>query len=292
MQTDNPRGIAAMCAAMAVFVVNDALMKYSIETLPVAQSVFVRGVLVTTLLLIVAGAQGKLRYWRMLFHPAVLARGALETAGSFTYIAALAYIPLAIALAISMVTPLVVLPFAVLLLAETVGWRRWSALVVGFVGVVLIVQPGTDGINWWAVLAFASTFAFALRDVNTRRIPIAIPSLLVTAASAAFIGLCAGGIMLVQGWQPMELRHVAALAGAAVLVGIGMHLQVIATRIAEATVVAGFRYTSLLWGVIIGYLVWGDLPGTLAWSGIALLVGAGLYATHRERVRHRMAMGK
>ena len=292
MQTDNPRGIAAMSAAMAVFVVNDALMKYTTETLPVAQSIFVRGVLVTTLVLAVAGAQGQLRYWRTLFHPAVLARGALEAVGSFTYIATLVHIPLAIALAINMSTPLVIIPFAVLLLSEKVGWRRWSALVAGFIGVLLIVQPGVGGMNWWAVLAFASTFVFALRDVNTRRIPARIPSLLVTAASAALIGLVAGAIVLVQGWQPMGGNHVAALAGAAILVGIGMQWLVIATRIAEATVVAGFRYTALLWGVIIGYLVWGDLPGALAWWGIALLIGAGLYASHRERIRHRMAMGK
>ncbi len=292
MQTDNPRGIAAMSAAMAVFVLNDALMKYAAETLPVAQSIFVRGALVTALLLAVAGVQGKLRYWKTLFHPAVLARGALETVGSFSYIAALAHIPLAIALAINMATPLTILPFAVLLLAETVGWRRWSAVVAGFVGVLLIVQPGADGINWWAVLAFASTFVFALRDVNTRRIPVAIPSLLVAAGSAAFIGLCAGVVLLVQGWQPMEFRHAAALAAAAVLVGIGMHLLVTATRIAEATAVAGFRYTALLWGVVIGYLVWGDLPGALAWWGIALLAGAGVYASHRERVRRRMASGE
>jgi drug/metabolite transporter (DMT)-like permease len=292
MQTDNPRGITAMSAAMAVFVVNDALMKYATETLPVAQSIFVRGMLVTVFLLVLAGLQRKLRYWRTLFHPAVLVRGALETAGSFTYIATLVHIPLAIALAINMATPLVVLPFAVVLLAEQVGWRRWSALLVGFVGVLLVVQPGAGGINWWAVLAFASTFAFALRDVNTRRIPVAIPSVLVTAASAAFMGLCAGGVTLVQGWQPMGLDHFVALTGAAVMVGIGMHLLVIATRIAEATVVAGFRYTALVWAVAIGWLVWGDLPGPLAWGGIALLIGAGLYASHRERVRHRMAIGK
>jgi drug/metabolite transporter (DMT)-like permease len=292
MHTDNPRGIAAMSAAMAVFVVNDALMKYTTETLPVAQSIFVRGVLVTVLVLVAAGIQGKLRYWKSLFHPAVLTRGVLETVGSFTYIATLVHIPLAIALAINMATPLVIIPFAVLLLSEKVGWRRWSALVAGFIGVLLIVQPGVGGINWWAVLAFASTFVFALRDVNTRRIPLNIPSLLVTAVSAAVICAFAGAVALVQGWQPMGLNHVAALAGAAVLVGIGMQWLVIATRIAEATVVAGFRYTALLWGVIAGWLIWGDLPGTLAWWGIALLVGAGLYASHRERVRSRMAVGR
>jgi drug/metabolite transporter (DMT)-like permease len=284
MHTDNPRGIAYMTAAMAVFVVNDALMKYATETLPVAQSIFLRGALVTAFLLVTAGMQRKLRYWKMLFHPMVLARGALETVGSFTYIATLVHIPLAIALAINMATPLAVLPFAVLLLGENVRWRRWSALVVGFVGVLLVVQPGAD-VNWWAVLAFASTFVFALRDVTTRLMPVAIPSILITALSAAVLTVGTGLLALYGGWQPVNFAHFAALAGASVMVAVGMHLLVIGTRIGEASVVAGYRYTGLIWGVVLGYAIGGDLPGSMAWIGIGLIVGAGLYAAHRERVR-------
>lgn len=284
MHTDNPRGIAYMIASMAVFVVNDALMKYATETLPVAQSIFLRGALVTAFLLVTAGMQRKLRYWKMLFHPMVLARGALETVGSFTYIATLVHIPLAIALAINMATPLAILPFAVVLLGEKVRWRRWSALVAGFVGVLLVVQPGAD-VNWWAVLAFASTFVFALRDVSTRLMPIAIPSILITALSAALLTVCTGILALYSGWQPMSSVHLAAIAGASVMVAIGMHLLVIGTRIGEASVIAGFRYTALIWGVVLGYAIWGDLPGPVAWAGIGFIVGAGLYAAHRERVR-------
>jgi drug/metabolite transporter (DMT)-like permease len=284
MHTDNPRGIAYMSAAMAVFVVNDALMKYATETLPVAQSIFLRGALVTVFLLVTAGMQRKLRYWTMLFHPMVLARGALETVGSFTYIATLVHIPLAIALAINMATPLAILPFAVMLLGEKVRWRRWSALVAGFVGVLLVVQPGAD-VNWWAVLAFASTFVFALRDVTTRLMPVAIPSILITALSAAVLTVFTGILALYSGWQPVTSVHLAAIAGASVMVAIGMHLLVIGTRIGEASVIAGFRYTALIWGVVLGYAIWGDLPGPLAWTGIGLIVGAGLYAAHRERVR-------
>lgn len=289
MHTDNPRGIAAMIAAMALFVSNDALMKYAAEAMPIAQGIFIRGVFVTALLVAFAAAQGKLRYWRILGDRDVLTRAALEAAGSFGYLAALAHIPLAIALAINMATPLAIVPFAVFLLGERVGWRRWSALGIGFTGVLLVVQPGPHGIDWWALLALASTVAHALRDVTTRRIPVAIPSILVTAFSAAVLTACAGGVVLHQGWQPAGLAHLGAVCAAAVMVGAAMHLLVIGTRIGEASVIAGFRYTALLWGVVLGYAIWGDLPGPVAWAGIALVVGAGLYAAHRERVRLRMA---
>jgi drug/metabolite transporter (DMT)-like permease len=291
MHTDNPRGIAIMTAAMAAFTVNDALMKLASEALPVAQTIFVRGVLITVLLLAMAWARGALPYWYVLFKPAVLARGVLETTGSFGYLIALAHIPLATALAINMATPLVMMPFAVLLLGEDIRWRRWATLGVGFVGVLLVMRPGAEGINWWVLLSFATTFAFALRDVHTRRIAVGIPSVLVTAGSAAMFSLSAGLVVAFEGWQPVATAQLLELGAAALLAGFGMHLLVVATRIGEASVVGGFRYTALVWGVILGYFVWGHLPDPLAWGGIALVVGAGLYAAHRERVRRHEKAG-
>jgi drug/metabolite transporter (DMT)-like permease len=285
MHTDNPRGIVAMIAAMALFVGNDAIMKFVSDSMPLVQAIFIRGVLVTLLLFAVAGAQGKLRYLRTLANRDVMARAVFEAIGSYAYLVSLMYIPLAIALGINMAVPLVVLPFAVLLLNEQVGWRRWSALIVGFAGVLLMVQPGPDGVDWWVAVALASTVVLALRDVTTRRIPVAIPSILVTAFCGAVLALSAGAIVLFQGWQAPDWGQIAGLAAAAVMVGGGMHLLVVGTRIGEISVIAGFRYTALLWGVAVGYAVWGDLPGLVAWAGIALIAGSGLYAAHRERVR-------
>jgi drug/metabolite transporter (DMT)-like permease len=289
IHTDNPRGIVAMVAAMALFVGNDAVMKFVSQNLPMVQTIFLRGVFVTLLLVAVAVAQGKLRYLGTLANRHVVTRGALEVVGSYGYLLALMHIPLAIALGINMASPLVVLPFAVLLLDEQVGWRRWSAMVVGFAGVLLVVQPGPGGVNWWAMLALAGTVIHALRDVTTRRIPVAVPSILVTAFSAAILTVSAGLIAVYQGWHAVGAGQMAGIAAAAVMVGGGMHLLVVSTRIGEASVVAGFRYTALFWGVILGYAVWGDLPGPVAWAGIALIVGSGLYAAHRERVRQRQA---
>jgi drug/metabolite transporter (DMT)-like permease len=238
-----------------------------------------------------AWARGALAYWHVLFKPAVLARGVLETTGSFGYLIALAHIPLATALAINMATPLVMMPFAVLLLGEDIRWRRWATLAVGFVGVLLVMRPGPEGINWWVLLSFATTIAFALRDVHTRRIAVGIPSILVTAGSAAMFTLVAGVVVAFEGWQPVAMPALLELGAAAILVGVGMHLLVVATRISEASVVAGFRYTALVWGVVIGYFVWGHMPDALGWTGIGLVVCAGLYAAHRERVRRHEKVG-
>jgi drug/metabolite transporter (DMT)-like permease len=285
MHTDNPRGIACMIGSMALFVSNDALMKYASESIPVAQAIFIRGAVVTAILLAVAAAQGHLAHWRKLGQRDVVARAGFEGVGSYGYLLALAHMPLAITLAINMAVPLVILPLAVLLLNERVGWRRWTALAVGFAGVLMVVQPGPTGIDWWALLALASTGVHALRDVVTRRIPAAIPSVLVTALSAAVLTVFAGVLVLNQGWQVLETGAAFTVVGAAVMVAGGMHLMVLGTRVGEASVVAGFRYTALIWAVGLGYAIWGDLPGAAAWAGIALIIGAGLYAAHRERLR-------
>ena len=285
MHTNNPRGIVLMVAAMALFVTNDALMKVASQSIPPAQAIFVRGSLVTCLLVALAAGQGQLRHWRKLAHRDVLGRALLEGAGSYGYLFALAHLPLAIALAINMAVPLVVLPLAVILLAERVGWRRWSALVVGFAGVLLIVKPGPEGVDWWALLALVSTAAHAMRDVVTRRIPVVIPSVLVTTVSAAVLTAGAGALVLYEGWRPMELTVLISLTAASFMVTAAMYLLVVSTRIGEASVITGFRYAAMVWGIVLGYAIWGYLPDTTAWTGMALIVGAGLYAAHRERLR-------
>jgi drug/metabolite transporter (DMT)-like permease len=285
MDTNNPRGIVFMMAAMALFVTNDALMKMASQSISPAQAIFVRGLLVTVLLTALAGAQGQLRHWRKLVDPNVLGRASLEGVGSYGYLFALSHLPLAIAVAINMAVPLVVLPLAVVLLAEQVGWRRWSALVVGFAGVLLIVKPGPQGVDWWALLALASTAAHAMRDVVTRRIHVGIPSGLVAALSAAVLATGTGVLVLLEGWQPINGTALASLAAASLMVTGAMYLLVVSTRIGEASVITGFRYTAMVWGLVLGYAVWGYLPDLAAWIGIALIVGAGLYAAHRERLR-------
>jgi len=283
---DNTRGILAMSAAVFVFIFNDALIKIAAETMPAIQAIGVRGIFATlwvTLALVVTGA------WRQMggiTHPHVLLRGALEAASSIVYLVALFHIQFAIATAINLSTPLIFTALAVLLLKETVRWRRWSAVIVGFLGVLLVIQPRPGDIDVWAWVVLLATVLGAFRDVLGRYLPASVPTLVVSFASAAAVALVGCAWTFVDGWQPMTAREIGLLLASSLLLAAGYQFLVIALRSgAEFSVIGSFRYASILWALAIGYVVWGDVPNTLALVGIVVIVGSGLYILHRERVR-------
>jgi drug/metabolite transporter (DMT)-like permease len=283
---DNTRGILAMSAAVFVFIFNDALIKIAAETVPAIQAIGVRGVFATlwvTLALAVTGA------WRQLggvAHPYVLLRGALEAASSIVYLVALFHIQFAIATAINLSTPLVFTALAVLLLKETVRWRRWSAVIVGFLGVLLVIQPRPGDIDVWAWVVLFATVLGAFRDVLGRYLPARVPTLVVSFASAAAVALVGCAWTFVEGWQPMTAREIGLLVASSLLLAAGYQFLVLALRSgAEFSVIGSFRYASILWALGIGYVVWGDVPNALALLGIVVIVSSGLYILHRERVR-------
>ena len=283
----NRRGIAAMSFAMASFVSNDALVKHVSESLPSAQLIFIRGLFATVLLLAVAHGLGETRRIGSAFQRAVLGRSALDALATMVYLTSLFHLPIANATAINMATPLFITLFAVLALREKVGVARWLAIATGFVGVLLVVQPSSAGFNAYALLCLGGTLLHAGRDLTTRFIHVDVPSILITVATAVTVTLLSGGLSLVQGWQPMTLRHVGLLALASVFLSIGYYLIIVGMRQGDMSVVAPFRYTGLLFALAIGWVLWGDAPNTVAFIGIALLVGAGLYVLHSERARTR-----
>jgi drug/metabolite transporter (DMT)-like permease len=174
-----------------------------------------------------------------------------------------------------------------LFLKERVGTARWLAIGAGFAGVLLVIQPGLAGFNAYAWLCLIATLIYAFRDLLTRKVPPATPSILITLATATVVWLMAGGVLLVQGWTPMQARDVGLLAIASVLLSTGYYASIAAMRHAELSVVAPFRYVGLLWAVLLGWLVWGDIPNTLAWGGIALLIAAGLAMIRQQRAGRR-----
>lgn len=281
---DNRRGIRLMVLSIAAFVANDSLVKLVSETLPAGQLIFVRGVMATLLVLLVARRGGTLtlavaagaRGW-------VAVRAAVDALATFAYLLSLFHLPIASATAINMATPLVITLLAVLLLGERVGALRWLAIAGGFAGVLLIIRPSASGFNAWAWLCLFGTVLHAVRDLVTPRIAAAVPSIAVTLATAAAVTALAGAVVAVQGWVAMTLRETALLAAAAVFLAAGYHLVVRATRIGELSVVAPFRYTGLLIAVALGWVFWGDVPDAVAWAGIALVIGAGLYLLRQGR---------
>jgi len=283
---DNTRGILAMSAAVVVFIFNDALIKLAAESAPAVQAIGVRGLFATlwcSLALLVTGA------WRQVAlaaHPRVVFRGVLEAGAAIIYLIALFHIPFAIATAVNLSTPLILTVLAVLILKEDVRWRRWSAVTVGFLGVLLVIQPHPGDLNIWTWVALAGTVIGSFRDVIARYLPAGIPTLVVSFTTALIVALVGCGWAVMEGWQPMDGRALGFIAASSLLLAIGYQFLVIALRSGgEISVIGAFRYGSILWALAIGYVVWGEVPNTIALGGIAVIVGTGLYILHRERVR-------
>lgn len=287
----NRRGIVAMTLSMGSFLVNDALSKHVSESMPAAQLIGIRGLMSTLLLLAVAHALGLLRgagaepapIRAALKQPAVLWRSMIDVLGTFAYLNSLFHLAIGNATAINMALPLFLTLYAMLRWQEPVGARRWLAIGTGFAGVLLIVQPAAEGFNAWALLCLLATLLHAARDIVTRGIPTRIPSALVTLITAASVTVVAAFWTLWLGWQPVSLRQVGLLAVAGVFLSAGYYLVIVAVRAGDMSVIAPFRYSGLLFALVIGWAVWGDIPNASAWIGIMLVVGAGLTMLRAQR---------
>jgi drug/metabolite transporter (DMT)-like permease len=276
-----------MSASVVVFIFNDALIKLAAEAVPSVQAIGVRGLFATLWCTLALLASGTWRQIAMAAHPHVLLRGGLEAAAAIVYLVALFHIPLATATAVNLSTPLILTVLAVLVLKEDVRWRRWSAVIMGFVGVLLVIQPRPGDLSVWTWVALIGTFIGALRDVLSHYLPRGVPTLVVSFTTAATVAIAGCGGGLLETWQPMSWSALGFIVASSLLLATGYQLLLVALRSgAEISVIGAFRYGSILWALAIGYVVWGDVPNALALLGIAVIVAAGLYILHRERVRH------
>lgn len=288
--TSNQRGIVALVLAMACFTANDALLKLAAMSLPASQIMAVRGLFASLLALALVAAVGAIRQLPRLLMPIVLVRGFLEGVIAFLFITALEYLPLAIITSILQASPILLTLMLVALGFETVGWRRWGAIVIGFCGVVLVAQPDISGIDPAMLIALAAAFFAACRELLTSRLKAEIPSIVVTLSAAASVGLLGALIALAPGaaaWQPLDLPVILLLMVAAVIVTAGNYGLIIAFRDTDVSVVSPFRYSIIPWAILAGFITFGEVPNALAVAGIALIIGAGVYSTWREQVRRR-----
>ncbi|HMK01130.1 MAG TPA: DMT family transporter, partial [Reyranella sp.] len=214
---DNTRGILAMSASVVVFIFNDALIKLAAESVPSVQAIGVRGVFATLWCALALLASGAWRQIAAAGNPYVLLRGVLEAAAAIVYLVALFHIPFAIATAVNLSTPLVLTLLAVLVLKEDVRWRRWSAVIVGFVGVLMVIQPHPGDLNAWTWLALAGTMIGCFRDIFVRFLPVGVPTLVVSFTTALIVAAVGCGGALIEGWQPMNARALGFIAGSSLL---------------------------------------------------------------------------
>ena len=282
LAAENRRGILFMSASMALFIFNDGLTKYVSATLPAAQLIFIRGVLSILLVLAVAQALGALPQVRMAATPRVLLRAVIDAVATMLYLASLFHLPIGNATAINLASPLFMIVFAVLFLGEGISLTRALAIGAGFVGVLLVIQPRADAFNAWALVCLLGTLFHAARDLLTRRIPAGVPSILITLSTCVTVTLMSGAISLVEGWRPFTVRDVALLALAAAFLSGAYYFIISSMRVGEMSLIAPFRYTGLLFALVLGYLIWDEVPNALAWGGIALLIGSGLYLLMKD----------
>ena len=281
----NRRGVLAMCGAMACLVANDTLVKFASQSLPASELIFVRGVFATALLLVLVRVMGLGGQLPALLDRRVLLRALLDGLGTLAYLISLFHLPLANTNAINMAAPLFITVFAALLFHERVAAARWAAVGVGFTGVLLVVQPVGSAFNAFALLCLLGALLNASRDIVTRTIPRGVHALLITLTTAVIVLLLSAGWGLFQPWRPLTAGQLALLAAASVCLSGGYLLLTVSMRNGELSLVAPFRYTALLFAVVLGWVVWSDVPNATAWTGIALLVGAGLFVLQRERGR-------
>jgi drug/metabolite transporter (DMT)-like permease len=273
-----------MVLSMALFIINDALVKFVSQSLPSGVLIMVRGAIATTFVLVAVRWTGTPLHRHHLFSRPVLLRAAVDGLATFAYLLSLFQLPLANATAINMASPLVLSLLAWLWLGEKVVPRQWAAIVAGFAGVLLVIQPRTDGFNAFAWLCLLGTVLHAVRDILVRRIDASVPSLVVTLATAAMVTLMALVLCLLQGWQTPSPTQFATLTAAAAFLAGGYHFVIMSTRLGDLSVVAPFRYSGLLMALVLGWAVWGDVPNALAWLGIAAVAASGLVLLRRQRL--------
>jgi drug/metabolite transporter (DMT)-like permease len=291
MVSDNTRGIVFMAVAMAAFTLNDSFMKAATQILPLSQAIVIRGAMTLVALLLLARAMG-IRRLHVANHDRslLLWRTLAELGGTITFLLALRQMPLANLSAIMQSLPLAVTLGAAIALREPVGWRRMTAIGIGFAGVMLIVRPGTEGFNIWSVLALVSVAFVVVRDLATRQFSSELPSVTIavyTSVGVLLMGLAGLGL---EDWGRVPANALAMLAGASSGLILGYLFIVKAMRVGNVAIVAPFRYSALIWALLIGWLVFDEIPRGLTLLGAAIIVATGLYAYLREhRLNRRIA---
>lgn len=281
--SDNTRGALLMMASMAAFTLNDALMKSLAGIVPLFQLLFLRGVMATGMTGVLAVRRGALRArvgagdWAL-----IAVRVGAEISAAYFFLNALFVAPIANVTAILQCLPLVVTLAAALLFRETIGWRRLSAILVGFVGVLLIIRPGTDGFDRSSLYVLAAVASITTRDLATRRLSSAVPSMLVTFVSAAGVMLFFGVLMTGQEWVTMNVASWSIIGMSAPVILAAYVSSIAVMRVGEISFVSPFRYTSLIWALILGWLVFGEWPDMVTLIGAVIVVGSGVFMLYRE----------
>lgn len=288
--SDTMKGASLMSLSMLMFAIEDALIKWVSGAVEIGFIITVIGVIGFVLFAGIARGQGHALWSPQLATRPIGLRIVGEALGTLCFITALALTPLATATAIFQASPLVVTLGAALFLGAPVGWRRWSAILIGFVGVLLIIRPGTGGFDPYSLFSIGAVLGLSLRDLATRAVPTTVPSMVLAAHGVAAIIPVGLVLMIWSGGSALPDGTGWAALLTATFVGLGGYYMIVgAMRIGDVAVVTSFRYTRLLFGLIIAMVFFAERPDLLTWLGALIVIGSGLYTLMREAQVNRRA---
>jgi len=278
------RGIALMVAAIGFFVSMDTIAKYLAQFYAVPGIVWARYVINVTMLLAWFALRGELGRLRTARPGIQLARGLLLAAATTIYFTALKHLPIADAAAIAFVLPLFVAVLAVPMLGERLDLPRAVAIVLGLIGALVVVRPGTSVFTVYALLPIAMAFANALYQILTRKVA-GVEHPLTSLVWGALVGAVLLSLAAPFAWEPPRSAvHWALLCLMGLLASVGHYLLIRSYEFAGATLLAPFTYTTLVWAMLLGYLVFGQFPDAVSLCGSAIIVGSGLFLAGRQRL--------
>jgi drug/metabolite transporter (DMT)-like permease len=283
--TNNLKSIALMVCAMAGFALEDLFIKKMSVSITTSQIVVLLGIFGGVIFALMAKVQGHRLLARHHWTPGTIIRMSMETLAAFAFMTALALVPISTVTAVFQVTPLVIVMGAALFLGEAVGWRRWGAIVAGFIGVLIIIRPGTEGFDANVYLVLLSVLAVSVRDLVTRRLPANVPSAVVSFQAYAGLVVFGGLVMLArgQGMPDLDARLSIYVLCGAIFGVVGYFGIVNAMRSGETSVVMPFRYTRLIFSLIIGFFIFHERPDIWTYFGAAIVIVSGVYTVLRER---------
>ena len=282
---ENLRGILFMILAMAGFAFEDLFIKTLSAHLPVSEIIIILGSTGSIIFLIIAKLQRAPIVHKDLLNRHVITRTVFELFGALFFVIAIALTPLSSASAILQITPLLVTIGAAVFFRENVGWRRWTAVLIGFIGVLLILRPGFGGFMPASIFALLGAMFLAGRDLATRAMEVKLPS--VTIALYAFLAFGISGIFIMpfnSAMIALTSTDIMYFIGASVFGVIAYYSLVIASRIGEMSVISPFRYSRIVFAMLLSILVLKENPDSFTLIGATIIVVSGLYTFLRENV--------
>ena len=282
---DNLLGAALMTCCVLAYVLNDAVMKLLFADIDFFQAIFLRGLVSLPPLLVLAlMTKTLLQKYSAKNQRFMIIRILAEIGTTVTFLTALKHMPLANVTAILQSLPLAITMAAAIFLGEPVGWRRWSAICVGFTGVLIIIRPGLAGFNSYSLLALAAVILLTVREISTRQLDNKVPT--VTVALSTTLGITAFAALMLIGTEWAEINFVSwsLIIAAAAAVTVATLLSVVAMRTGDIGFVSPFRYTSLIGAIGLGILLFGEWPDGITLLGAVIIAFAGIYSLYREQL--------